>query len=107
MHLLKESYQVLWEYRSNHWVRVFLDGWLKRPMRSWLEPIKKLAYSIRAHDALIPNWFAGKNQFSRSVVDGLNYKIKLTIRKAYGRRTVEAAETGIYRGERSTNHMLS
>ncbi|UCC29331.1 MAG: ISL3 family transposase [Phycisphaerales bacterium] len=95
-YLLKESFQVLWEYKSYHWAGVFLDGWLKRAMRSRLEPIKKVARSIRAHDALILNWFAAKKQFSSGIVEGLNYKIKLTIRKACGYRTLEVAETAIY-----------
>ena len=95
-YLLKESFQLLWEYKSYHWAGVFLDGWLKRAMRSRLEPIKKVARSIRAHQDLILNWFAAKKQFSSGIVEGLNYKIKLTIRKAYGYRTLEVAETAIY-----------
>ena len=95
-YLLKESFQVLWEYKSYHWAGVFLDGWLKRAMRSRLEPIKKVARSIRAHQHLILNWFAAKKEFNSGVVEGLNYKIKLTIRKAYGFQTLQAAEIALY-----------
>ncbi len=86
----------MWEYKSYHWAGVFLDGWLKRAMRSRLGPIKKVARSILAHEPLILNWSAAKKQFSSGIVEGLNYKIKLTIRKAYGYRTLEVAETAIY-----------
>ncbi len=95
-YLLKESFQVLWEYKSYHWAGVFLETWLKRAMRSRLEPIKKVARSIRAHENLILNWFAAKKEFSSGIVEGLNYRIKLTIRKAYGFRTLEAAEIALY-----------
>jgi transposase len=95
-YLLKESFQALWEYKSYHWAGVFLDAWLKRAMRSRLEPIKKVARSIRAHEHLILNWFAAKKEFNSGIVEGLNYRIKLTIRKAYGFRTLEAAEIALY-----------
>ena len=85
-YLLKESFQALWEYKSYHWAGVFLDAWLKRAIRSRLEPIKKVARSIRSHRNLILNWFAAKKEFSSGIVEGLNYKIKLTLRKAYGFR---------------------
>ena len=95
-YLLKESFQALWEYNSYHWAGVFLDAWLKRAMRSRLEPIKRVARSIRAHENLILNWFAAKKEFSSGIVEGLNYRIKLTIRKAYGYKTLEAAEIALY-----------
>lgn len=95
-YLLNKSFELLWEYKSFHWAGVFLDGWLKRAMRSRLEPIKKVARSIRAHQDLILNWFAAKKEFSCGIVEGLNYRVKLTIRKAYGFRTLEAAEIALY-----------
>ncbi|MCP4249938.1 MAG: transposase [bacterium] len=95
-YLLKESFQLFWEYKSYHWAGVYLDGWLKRAMRSRLEPINEVARSIRAHHDLILKWFAAKNEFSSGIVEGLNYRIKLTIRKAYGFRTLEAAEIALY-----------
>ena len=95
-YLLKESFQALWEYTSYHWAGVFLDGWLRRAMRSRLEPIKKVARSIRTHQTLILNWFAARKEFSSGIVEGLNYRVKLTIRKAYGFRTLEAAEIALY-----------
>jgi transposase len=95
-YLLKESFQALWQYTSYHWAGCFLDGWLKQALRSRLEPVKKVARSIRAHEKLILNWFAAKKEFSAGIVEGLNYRVKLTIRKAYGFRTLEAAEIALY-----------
>ena len=95
-YLLKQSFQLLWEYTSPYWAGWFLDRWLKRAMRSRLEPIKKVARSIRGHRKLILNWFRARKEFSAGIVEGLNYKIKLTIRKAYGFRTLNAAEIALY-----------
>jgi len=95
-YLLKESFQALWEYTSYHWAGVFLDGWVKRALRSRLAPIQKVARSIREHQQLILNWFAAQKEFSAGIVEGLNYRVKLTIRKAYGFRTLEAAEIALY-----------
>ena len=95
-YLLKEGFQALWEYQSYHWAGVFLDTWLKQAMRSRLDPIKKVARSIRAHQPLVLNWFAAKKEFSSGIVEGLNYRVKLTIRKAYGFKTLEAAEIALY-----------
>lgn len=95
-YLLKESFQALWEYKSYHWAGCFLDGWVQRALRSRLEPIKKVARSIRNHQTLILNWFAAKKAFSSGIVEGLNYRVKLTIRKAYGFRTLGTAEIALY-----------
>lgn len=95
-YLLKDSFQALWEYTSYHWAGRFLEGWIRRAMRSRLEPIKKVARSLRAHEDLILNWFAAKKEYSAGIVEGLNNKVKLTIRKAYGFRTFDAAEVALY-----------
>src|SRR3954463_10275043 len=49
--------------------------------------MKKVAKTLRSHRELIPNYFRAKKQFSSGVVEGLNDKAKLTMRKAYGFRT--------------------
>jgi len=95
-YLLKESFQGLWEFVSAKWAGAYLDGWVGRAMRSRLEPIKKVARSFRTHRQLILNWFEAHKEFSAGIVEGLNYKIKLTLRKAYGFRELETAEIALY-----------
>jgi transposase len=51
-------------------------------MRSRLEPMKKVAWSIRAHRPLILNWFRAKGTVSAGAVEGLNNKVKLVTRKS-------------------------
>jgi transposase len=95
-YLLKDSFQALWDYKSYHWAGRFLDGWIRRAMRSRLAPIKTVARSLRTHRGLILNWFAAKKEYSSGIVEGLNNKVKLTIRKAYGFRELRAAEVALY-----------
>ena len=59
-------------------------------------PIKKVAQSIRAHQDLILNWLPAQKESPCGIVQGLNYKIKLTIRKAYGFKTLEAERIALY-----------
>jgi len=95
-HLLKEDFQRFWEYVSPGWAGKFLDQWCTRTMRSKLEPMKKVARTLRTHRSLILNWFKAKGQFSSGIVEGLNNKVKLTTRKSYGFRTYEAIEIALY-----------
>lgn len=95
-YLLREDFQQFWEYRSPYWAARFLSQWTTRAMRSKIEPMKKVARSLRSHEALILNWFRAKGTMSSGVVEGLNTKVKLTMRKSYGFRTGEAIEVALY-----------
>jgi transposase len=95
-YLLKESFQALWEYTSPFWAGRFLDGWITRVLRSRLDGLAKVARAFRKHRTLILNWFEARKQFSCGIVEGLNYKIKLSLRKAYGFRTYKVAEIALY-----------
>lgn len=95
-HLLREDFQRFWEYVSPFWAGRFLDEWCTRTMRSQLEPMKKVARTLRTHRELLLNWFEAQGRLSSSVVEGFNNKVKLTTRKSYGFRTYEAAEIALY-----------
>lgn len=95
-YLLKEDFHSFWEYRQAGWARRFFKNWCVRVMRSKLEPMKKVARTLRKHEALILNWFRAKGTMSSGVVEGFNYNVKLGMRKAYGFRTYEGAEIALY-----------
>jgi transposase len=95
-YILKEDFDCFWEYVSPDWAGKFLDIWCTRVMRSKIEPMKKVAKTIRNHKQLILNWFKAKKQFSSGVVEGLNNKAKVTMRKSYGFRTYRCAEIALY-----------
>lgn len=65
-------------------------------MRSRIEPMKKFGRTVRAHRELILNYFRARKQFSSGVVEGLNNKAKVTMRKSYGFRTFRATEIALY-----------
>ncbi len=79
--LLKEEFQFFWGDLSPYWAGRFLDQWCTRTMRSKIEPVKKVARLLRAHRALLLNWFHAKGQLSSDVVEGFDTKAKLTSRK--------------------------
>jgi transposase len=95
-YLLKEDFQQFWEYQSATWAGKFLDDWCEQVMRSRIEPMKKIARTLRSHRELLLNYFRAKRELSSGVVEGLNNKAKLTIRKSYGFRTFRITEIALY-----------
>jgi len=95
-YLLKEAFQQLWEYNSPAWAGKFLDEWCRQTMRSRIEPLKKIARSLRQHRPLILNYFRAHKTLSSGVVEGLNNKAKVTMRKSYGFRTFQVLELALY-----------
>ncbi len=95
-YLLKEDFQFFWNYVSPYWAGKFLDRWCTRTMRSKIEPMKKVAKSLRVHRPLILNWFRAKGAISAGIVEGLNNKVKVTTRKAYGYRSFRTMEVALF-----------
>jgi len=94
--LMREDFQRFWEYLYPACAAKFLDEWCTRTMRSKIDPMKKMAKTLRRHRALILNWFRAEGAISAGIVEGLNNKAKLTMRKAYGFRTAKAIEIALY-----------
>lgn len=95
-YLLKEDFQQFWDYNSPHWAGRFLDFWCHQTMRSRIEPMKKIARTLRTHRTLLLNYFKARKQFSSGVVEGLNNKAKVTMRRSYGFRTFRVLELALY-----------
>jgi transposase len=95
-YLLKEAFQQLWDYNSSAWAGKFLDEWCRQTMRSRIEPMKKIARSLRQHRDLILNYFRAGKLISSGVVEGLNNRAKVTMRKSYGFRTYRVLELALY-----------
>lgn len=95
-YLFKEYFQHLWDYESPIWAGKFLDQWCAEVMRSRIEPLKKFAGTVRNHRELLLNYFRARKQFSSGVIEGLNNKAKVTMRKSYGFRTFKATELALY-----------
>jgi len=95
-YLLKESFQVFWQYSSPYWASWYLRKWCARAMRSKLDPIKKFVGTVRNHEELMLNWFKARKQFSSGAVEGLNRKVNLVTRKSYGFRSFEVLKVALY-----------
>lgn len=95
-YLLREQFQKFWEYRSPGWAGKFLDQWYHAATYSRIEPMKEIAKMLIRHRPLILNYFRAKKQFNSGIVEGMNRKINLTIRKSFGFRTLKIAKTCLY-----------
>jgi transposase len=108
-YLMREDFQRFWTYRSAHWAGRFLDEWCTRAMRSKIDPMKKMAKTLRRHRELLLNWFHAKGEYSSGCVEGLNGKAKLAMKKAYGFKSYETIQIALYHQlgrlpEPKTNH---
>ncbi|WP_420537409.1 transposase [Ferrovum myxofaciens] len=100
------------EVRASEAMRLVQDGYepvlkksrwclLKRSTNPTPKQRGKLRYvlrynlqSVRAY--LFKEYFRARKQFSSGIVEGLNNKAKVTMRKAYGFRTFEILELALY-----------
>ena len=94
--ILKETFQPFWHYRSTTWAGYFLRVWTERALRRRLAPMKKVARMLRSHEDLLMNCFKAKGEVSGGATEGLNNKIRVVTRRAYGYRTFKAMEIALY-----------
>ena len=95
-YLLREDFQRFWSYQRYDFADRFLENWVTRTLQTDLEPMKKVAKMLRKHKPLILNWFKAKKKLSSGAVEGMNLKAKLTMRKAYGFRTLKCLQIALY-----------
>jgi transposase len=88
-YLLKESFGQLWDYRSEAWARRFFDQW--RASLKWqrLKPFEQFAGMIERHWDGIAAYCKPENKVALGFVEGLNNKIRVIQRRAYGLRDEE------------------
>ena len=73
-----------------------LDAWCRRVARSRLDPLKKTAATLKRHRQLLLNYFAAKKELTNSIVEGLNNKLKLILKRSFGFRTDLARKVALY-----------
>jgi transposase len=94
-YLMREDFNRFWTYTSAIWAGKFLREWCRRTNQTNIEPMKKLAKTLRKHEPLLLNWFESQG-LSSGVVEGFNNKAKLAMRKAYGFKEYETIEIALY-----------
>ena len=65
-------------------------------MRSRIKPMKKVTKMLRAHRALLLNWFRAKGSNALGCVEGFNNKDKVVTRRPYGLRTYDGLKKSLY-----------
>jgi transposase len=88
-YLLKESFGQLWDYQTEGWARRFFEQW--RAALKWqrLEPYQQFAALIDRHWDGIAAYCHPENKVALGFVEGLNNKIRVLQRRAYGLRDEE------------------
>jgi transposase len=88
-YVLKESFGQLWDYKSEAWARKFFDNWRDQLKWQRLQPYEKFAEMIDAHWNGIAAYCKPDNKVPLGFVEGLNNKIRVFQRRAYGLRDEE------------------
>ncbi len=83
-YLLKESFGQLWSYEREGWARRFFDNWRSSLKWQRLGPYQKFAAMIDRHWDGIAAYCRPENKVSLGFVEGLNNKIRVIQRRAYG-----------------------
>lgn len=85
-YLLKESFGQLWDYNREAWARKFFENWRDQLKWQRLKPYEKFARMIDRHWAGIAAYCQAENKVALGFVEGLNNKIRVIQRRAYGLR---------------------
>ena len=88
-YLLKESFGQLWSYNREGWARRFFENW--RASLKWqrLKPFERFAEMIERHWHGVAAYCQPENTVALGFVEGLNNKIRVVQRRAYGLRDEE------------------
>ena len=88
-YVLKESFGQLWDYNREAWARKFFENWRDQLKWQRLKPYEKFAAMIDAHWDGIAAYCEPENKVPLGFVEGLNNKIRVFQRRAYGLRDEE------------------
>lgn len=88
-YLLKESFGQLWSYEREGWARRFFENWRESLKWQRLAPYEKFADMIDRHWDGIAAYCKPEHKVSLGFVEGLNNKIRVIQRRAYGLRDEE------------------
>ncbi len=88
-YVLKESFAQLWDYSSEAWARKFFENWREQLKWQRLKPYEDFAAMIERHWDGIAAYCKPENKVALGFVEGLNNKIRVLQRRAYGLRDEE------------------
>jgi len=88
-YLLKETFGQLWGYRAEGWAWRFFINWWESLKWQRLKPYEKFARMILRHWDGIAAYCQPQNKVSLGFVEGINNKLRVIQRRAYGLRNEE------------------
>jgi transposase len=88
-YVLKEQFGLLWTYSREAWARRFFETWRESLKWQRLKPYEKFAAMIDRHWDGLAAYCRPENKVSLGFVEGLNNKIRVIQRRAYGLRDEE------------------
>lgn len=88
-YILKEQFGQLWSYKSEAWAKKFFDNWKASLKWQRLKPYERFAKMVERHWDGIAAFCKPENKVSLGFVEGLNNKIRVIQRRAYGLRDEE------------------
>jgi transposase len=83
-YMLKESFGQLWSYKREYWARRFFDNWNESLKWQRLPSYRKFAAMIERHWDGIALYCNLEKKVSLGFVEGLNNKVRVIQRRAYG-----------------------
>jgi transposase len=83
-YLLKEAFGQLWDYSYPACARTFFDHWKAQLKWQRLEPFEKFAAMVERHWEGVASYCHPDNKVSLGFMEGLNNKIRVIQRPAYG-----------------------
>jgi transposase len=87
VYLLKDDLKHLWDYTYEGWARKWFTGWYQRAQDSGIEPLIKFAGSLKEHlNGILAHC---RYWIGTSFLEGMNNKIKVIKRIAFGFRDME------------------
>ena len=88
-YLLKESFGQLWDYQTEGWARRFFEQWKAALKWQRLMPYQQFAAMIERHWDGLAAYCHPENKVALGFVEGLNNKVRVLQRRAYGLRDEE------------------
>ena len=88
-YVLKESFSQLWDYSSATWARKFFDKWRESLKWQRLKPFEEFADLVDRHWEGVVMYCTSETKVALGFVEGLNNKIRVIQRRAYGLKDPE------------------
>ncbi|MCK4668458.1 ISL3 family transposase [Candidatus Dependentiae bacterium] len=91
---LKELFKFFWRYKTKKHAALFFNRWFWRATHSRIESIKKVAYTLKKYFYGVINYI--KHSISNGRAEGINNKIRVYTKRAYGYKTDKMMMNMIY-----------